>query len=240
MKFAVVDCRISDSCKKALENFADKIILLPPFSVLDAPVASHPDMLIWACGRELVTYKDYYTVAKPELDTLKNSGFELIFVDELPDRIYPADVHLNCALVGRKVICRTSSASRAIKEIAKRQGLSLIDTRQGYAKCSLAVVSDNALITADRGIFKIAKENGIDALLISEGGVRLDGYGTGFIGGATGTADTFLLFCGSLDEHPDAEHIKSFCDDHGKQAVSLSAEPLTDLGTVFILENRFI
>ncbi len=237
MRYAVADCRISDSCKKALENFADKIILLPPFPVLDAPVASHPDMLIWIYGRELITYKDYYSLAKAELDTLKNSGFELIFADELPNRKYPRDVHLNCALVGRKVICRTSSASRAIKELAKRKGLSLTDTRQGYAKCSLAVVSDNAIITADRGILKTAVENGIDALLISEGSVLLNGYNTGFIGGATGTVDSFLLFCGSLAAHPDAEQIKSFCDKHGKQAVSLSSEPLTDLGTVFILED---
>ncbi len=238
MRCAVVDCRISESCKNALAYFADKIILLPPFPILDEPVASHPDMLIWVCGRELITYKDYYAVAKAELDTLKDAGFELIFADEQPDKKYPRDVHLNCALVGNKVLCRTSSASSAIHELAKRKGLSLIDTRQGYAKCSVAVVSDNAIITADQGILKTATEHGIDALPVSEGGVRLDGYNTGFIGGATGLAKDSLLFCGSLDTHPDCERIKQFCKKHNKQAVSLSYEPLTDLGTVFILDSR--
>ena len=49
-------------------------------------------------------------------------------------------------------------------------GYEIINVKQGYAKCSICVVSDNAIITADKGIAKAAIQNRIDVLEIT----RLD------------------------------------------------------------------
>ncbi len=236
MRYAIADGRISKKCLRSLENLAESIVLLPPLPSLDVPVASHPDMLIWVCGKQIVAYADYYKIAKPQLDTLASAGFELLLANEQTGRTYPDDVHLNCALVGNHIICLRRSVSETISAIAERRGLTLVNTRQGYAKCATAVVSENAVITSDRAIYRSASKAGIDTLLIREGSVRLDGYGTGFLGGATGTVRDALLFCGSLDSHPDAAQIREFCKVHGKRAVSLSDEPLYDFGTVFFLE----
>ena len=237
MRYAIVDCRITDELALSLGRYADKTIKLPPSPLLAAPVASHPDMLIWSFGRYIVTPSHYRQLAADIFAQLETAGFEVIEATERMSPEYPNDVALNCATVGKYVIANTSTVSSSIKAIADRYGLIPLHTNQGYAKCSTAVVSDNALITADKSIYSIAQNNGLDALLISEGHVDLNGYGYGFIGGASGTVDSYVLFCGDLSNHPDGEKIAEFCKSHGKTAVSLSREPLYDYGTVMFLDT---
>lgn len=229
MRIAAVDCRITQKIENALYGYADKIIKLPPCPLLAPPVASHPDMLLWCVGRRIVTYAEYSKIAKNELSELLALGLELVTENATPSASYPDDVQLNCAVVGKHAIANLKYTSEHVKE----SGLALLHANQGYTKCSTVVVSDNAIITSDPSVFSAAHEAGIDALKISEGHVRLDGYGTGFIGGATGLTDTAVLFTGDLSTHPDAEKIEAFCARHGKRAVSLSDAPLYDYGTVF-------
>ena len=229
MTYALNDCRITPDVEKALLCYADKIIKLPPLLALAEPVASHPDMLLWRVGHKIVTYEAYAKIAKDELSSLSALGFELILETELPRASYPYDVRLNCAVVGTHAIANLKYTS----EHVKTSRLSLLHANQGYTKCATVVVSDNAIITSDPSIFDAAKSAGIDALKISEGHVRLDGYGTGFIGGATGVTDDAVLFTGALSSHPDAKKIETFCERHGKHAISLATTPLYDYGTIF-------
>lgn len=226
---AVADCRITHDIENALYGYADKIIKLPPYSALAEPVASHPDMLLWRVGRKIVTYGAYAEIAKDELLSLLALGFELVTESALPSASYPDDVRLNCATVGKHAIANLKYTS----EHVRKSGLTLLHANQGYTKCSTVVVSDNAIITSDPSVFDTAMRAGIGALKISEGHVRLDGYGTGFIGGASGVTDEAVLFTGDLSSHPDAEKIEEFCARHGKRAVSLSSSSLYDYGTVF-------
>lgn len=229
MTYAFVDCRITPDIENALLCYADKIIKLPPYSALSAPVASHPDMLLWRVGRKIVTYEDYAKITKDELSVLSTLGFEIVLESAKPSESYPHDVRLNCAVVGAHAIANLKYTS----EHVKTSDLSLLHANQGYTKCATVVVSDNAIITSDPSVFHAAKGAGIDALKISEGHVRLDGYGTGFIGGATGVTGDAVLFTGALSSHPDATKIKEFCERHEKRAVSLATTSLYDYGTVF-------
>ena len=106
---------------------------------------------------------------------------------------------------------------------------------QGYTKCSVCVVSDNAIITADRAIATACAAVGIDVLTVSEGHISLPPYNFGFIGGASCACGDNVYFCGSLDTHPDGESIKEFCKNHGKLAVSLSDGELQDVGSLFFV-----
>jgi hypothetical protein len=72
-------------------------------------------------------------------------------------------------------------------------------------------------------------------LLISEGGIELCGYSHGFIGGAGGVTLDTAYFCGDIFSHPDGEKIKNFCHKHKKECISLSKEPLFDVGTLFFI-----
>ena len=232
MTYALADCRITHDVEYALLNYADKIIKLPPNPALDSPVASHPDMLIWSFKRKIVTYEDYLGIAQNELLELCSLGYELVTEEARPNAAYPHDVRLNCAVVGNHALANLKYTSERIKN----SSLELLHTNQGYTKCATVVVNDNAIITSDPSVFNAAVHANIDALKISEGHVRLDGYDTGFIGGATGVTDKEVLFTGALSSHPDAERIEDFCIRHGKRAVSLSTAPLYDYGTVFFFD----
>lgn len=235
MTFALVDCRIQMKAELALCAYADKVIKLPPHPLLAAPVASHPDMLLWICEAELAVLDGYGELAKNELSELRNAGFEMTETPEAPSVAYPHDVLLNCATVGNKIIANTKAMSSLVAGLAQRYGKQVIHTPQGYAKCSTAVVSDNAIITADRSIHTAAEKNGISSLLISAGGISLDGYDYGFIGGASAATDSEMLFFGDLASHIDGERIYDFCIQHGKHPISLTNDRLYDYGTGIII-----
>ena len=236
MKFALIDNRMCDVQVRALERYAENILHLPPHPLLPFPVASHPDMLMWIYGHEVVTYADYIPVAKEVFLRLECAGYSIVPYQKSPSPQYPFDIALNCATVGCKIISNQKYMSESIKEIALNRGLQILNVKQGYAKCSTVIVSDTAIITADSSIEKTALKAGIDVLKVSPCQVELDGYNTGFLGGASGTTTDAVIFCGNIALHSDAEQIKSFCAKHGKQVVSLSEEPLYDYGTIMFLD----
>ena len=97
----------------------------------------------------------------------------------------------------------------------------------------------NALITADSSIATAAGRFGIEVLQIAQGAIRLVGYDYGFIGGCASfspykTTDT-IFFCGDVSLHPNAESIRDFCIRHGYRTHSLGKDPLTDVGTLFLI-----
>lgn len=166
-------------------------------------------------------------------NALKNSYNVVLCGDGISGR-YPDNVALNAAVVGKYVICKTDALDKIVPEYCRKHGYKLINVRQGYTKCSCAVVSDKALITADVSIYRMLNDTDIDVLRIGQGSVTLDGAEYGFIGGASGynkSAKT-LYFCGNVDTHPDGADIRAFCEKHGTDIVSLSDDELTDIGGI--------
>ena len=68
-----------------------------------------------------------------------------------------------------------------------------ISSRQGYSRCSVCVVSDNAIITADEGICRSAEAHGVDVLKIRPGYIDPPGFDYGFIGGQASKFQTQSL-----------------------------------------------
>ena len=149
---------------------------------------------------------------------------------------YPYNVGLNAIFLDGKLLCRIKSLDDKVKEYCEKHNIKLLHVNQGYAKCSCAIVSDRALITADQGIAKALADTSIDFLTIGEGSVELEGAKYGFIGGASGYDGDkrTLYFCGDIKRHPDYLKIKCFCDDHGTRIVSLSDDNLTDIGGIIL------
>lgn len=149
---------------------------------------------------------------------------------------YPKNVGLSAIKLGKKLVCRTQSLDDQIKEYCNKKGYELIHVNQGYAKCSCAVVSDNAIITADRGISRTLSETKIEVLTIGEGYIKLDGANHGFIGGASGydKKNRTLFFCGDIELHPNYQMIRNFCDKHQTAIICLSEDELKDIGGILI------
>ena len=233
---AIIDGRADKSIIHALEAFAKKVFSLPPFPALSEPVSAHADMLVWFYGKTVFTYADYRAIAPEVFAALENLGYSAHTISQNPSREYPHDVALNCALIGTSIIANTKYCADEIKLFAAENGLSLLHTNQGYTKCSTVVVSDNAIITSDASIAAIARENGIDTLTINSGGVALPPYEYGFIGGASGTDEQNVFFCGDIEAHSEAAEIRAFCKKHQKDIVCLSKNTLFDVGTVMFFD----
>ena len=159
-------------------------------------------------------------------------SYHVILTDEPILGKYPSNVRLNAAVIGKNVIAKTDSLDHQVKAYCEKHGYQLIQVNQGYTKCSCAIISDNAMITADNGIYNSMKETNIDILKIRQGRVVLEGADYGFIGGASGLDrdKRTLYFTGDITSHPDYPAIKAFCENHGTRIISLTDIELTDIG----------
>lgn len=210
-------------------------IVMPPYSRLQAGVAAHPDMLLFFIDGICLTTREYFELAHECFDKIATLGFKIVPTDELPSSEYPNDVLFNSLLLKSGIYGYERGMSHGIKSLAYERGINIVSVRQGYTKCSALKVDENAIITADRGIYEAVKGNGGDALLISAGGIRLDGYDTGFIGGCGGYFKGKVYFCGDIFSHPDANKIIEFCKKHEKECVSLGNSTLFDAGSLFFI-----
>lgn len=234
---AVLDHRIPSEAVSGLSRADVEPIFLPAHPALPAPVASHPDLLVFFTETACYTVESYWTLAKMQLQQIERlANLELrICKGNLGDR-YPADVLLDAAPVGKRLFCAPANTAEEIVSLYRDN---VVPVRQGYAKCSCVPIGENAIITSDPSLICGAASVGVECLAIEEGHVRLTGYSTGFIGGAASfclrpSYDT-VYFCGDLSCHPNGEEIRAFCNSHKKNAVSLGHFPLTDVGTMFIL-----
>lgn len=234
MKIAVCDSRIPSSAKNKLYEYCDRIILLPPFSALSEPVSAHPDMLIFPAVSERIIFTHGAYMDECE-KALCETGYEIVPISERAAESYPDDILLNAAQIGNYIFGKRANISSSVISYAEKNGLNIVDIKQGYAKCSICKVTENVIISADPSVLKVAERLNIDALKISEDGVDLRGYDKGFIGGASGNDGKNIFFCGDIRKHPDGEKIIEFCNLHGKNAVSLSEEKLYDVGTIFFI-----
>ena len=113
----------------------------------------------------------------------------------------------------------------------------LLNINQGYAKCSTAIVSENAVMTSDMKIGKILKENNIDVLLLPPGDIILPSLDYGFIGGTCGLLDNnTLAFYGDLDMYKYGNEVLSFLRKHNVEPIFLSKSKLIDRGSIFCID----
>ena len=112
-----------------------------------------------------------------------------------------------------------------------------VPVNQGYARCSVAMLSDNCAVTSDPTLAAALSDHGVRVLKIRPGYISLPGYDAGFIGGAGGRLDdgTYCFF-GDIFSHPDGERIVAFADENKIKTVSLSGEPLSDHGGFITLQ----
>jgi len=148
---------------------------------------------------------------------------------------YPETVKFNIAKVNNHIICKFDSVDETIKRHIKEQAYQIIDVKQGYAKCSTAVIND-AIITSDKGIFRACEAENIKSLLIEPGHIVLEGLDHGFIGGSCVCFDETVFFNGDIKKHPDYQRIQAFITSLGKH-IDDTKQPLTDIGSFIIIER---
>ena len=229
----VTDVLISESAGDeifaALERLGIRALKVGRFVRLPYKVSSHADLIYHHVGNNLIFSLDRNNIAE---NGLHNLDFTVKY-DSVPENCeYPYDVALDAARIGSRLICNKRYVSKQL--LGKLADyVDIIDVRQGYAKCSICVVDDNSIITADSGISEECLKAGIDVLKISAGGIELPGYDGGFIGGCCGKLDTNVMaFAGDISTHQDCGIILDFLSSHGVEAVNLAEGSLKDIGGI--------
>ena len=203
---------------------------------LSGATASHADLQLLHLGGNKIIDASCCDETK---DMLKSLEFEVkIAQKELSDG-YPNDCVLNALIIGSRIICSGKVMDPLIGSFAKETGREVLNVKQGYARCSCAVINKNAVITADAGICDAAKAAGMDVLLIHAGYIELEGYDTGFIGGCCGLiAPDVLATTGNITEHIDGENMRAFARNYGVYIEPLSPGTLIDVGGIIPLTER--
>lgn len=230
----IVDFRLDEESKKTLSDLGINIIPTIKIPKLQEAVCGHADMMIHNIkSNKFVVAAEVYEYFSKQL-----IGADLIKGSKMLDYNYPDDILYNCATVGDFVIC--NAACTAIEILSEYHSLNrrILSVKQGYSKCSICIVNDNAIITSDKSIEKICKENKIDVLSISPGYIELKGMNYGFIGGATGLINkNTLAVNGELNTHIDSDNIKAFCKNHRVDIIELKKGIITDVGSILPISS---
>lgn len=207
------------------------ILSMPDNPYVDDRLSGHADLSALHLGGNRLLLAPYLKGSSFSRQ-LEDRGFEIKFASIEQSALYPNDAQMNVCILGDKVIYNPKTGSDAIvKYLTIGNGAIQVSSRQGYSRCSVCVVNDNAIITADEGICRSAKAHGIDVLKIMPGYIDLPGFDYGFVGGASfKISDTKLAFTGGLDRHPDAEQIIEFTSLHNVDLVYITDKPAFDIG----------
>ncbi|MEW9125227.1 MAG: DUF6873 family GME fold protein [Thermotaleaceae bacterium] len=230
----IVDRRISLETMNNLRHMGIHIIKTPYCKDLYPQIAAHPDILLHPItDKEIVVAPNVYDYFKKHLSVL---GYKAIRGEKVLSRNYPENIAYNVGRISRFAVHHIKYTDRVLVRCLEEKGVTFVHLNQGYSKCSICVISENAVITADRGIAKAVEKLGVDVLLISPGYIILPEMEYGFIGGATGLIDkSELAFIGDLAEHPDKKRILDFLISYDVRPIFLEKGKLKDHGSIIPL-----
>ncbi len=199
---------------------------------LPREISRHQDMLLCHIGKNIL-----FLDPSQDKTPLENEGFSVLTGDEIGDT-YPFDVKLNVAVSKDFFIYNPKTADSSLVKELLGTGRRGIEAKQGYTKCSLCFVTENALITEDPSIYEALRNTGTHVLLISKGDIYLSDTHCGFFGGSTGKIDkNTLAVTGALKHHTDGNKIKEFCLSHGVEILELTQGRITDIGGILPIKE---
>lgn len=230
VKLAAISAQAGESIKK-LHSIGIQTIKIKEYPMLPQPVNSHADLQMLHFGKNNILCHSEHLFTGEWVE-----NFNIRKIASKAGDKYPNDVRLNCALIGNKLICNKKTVAPEILDFADINGLTVIDVKQGYARCSICIINENAIITDDKSIFAAAGNFFNDAQFISKGSIGLKGYGYGFIGGCCGKIDkNKIAFNGSIESHRDYKKIVDCLSRNNVECIELHSNPLYDIGGIIPL-----
>ncbi|WP_297519213.1 DUF6873 family GME fold protein [uncultured Clostridium sp.] len=231
MNTCFVDYRISDLELSNLYKENLNIIQIPKSPHLYDSINGHPDIQV------NITSNSSIILASNSNLEISNIALKNISITYSKNKLvekYPNNIFLNAVNLENYFIHNLKYTDEIL--LSKVQEKELINIKQGYSKCSCCIVSDNALITSDAGIYNSLKPYNIDVLFIPAGDISLPGLSYGFIGGSCGLiSKDKLAFFGNLKNHSYEKEVKEFLFKHSVKPIYLCDTPLIDRGSILTL-----
>ena len=223
--------KYSNILAKSLVNADVFPIFIPDNPYIDCRLSGHCDLSVVHGGGETLFLAPYLRGSALE-HQMSELGADIRFPDITQSEEYPNDAQMNVAIVGNTLLSNEKvSSTHIVNYLTMCKGLKNTGSRQGYLRCSVCIVDEQSIITADKGVAHAATSAGLSVLQISSGYIELQDFKYGFIGGASfKLSDNILAFTGHLEFHPDKERIFSFLKDRNIEPIYLSKQPAFDVG----------
>ena len=107
---AITNHTFPREAEEALARFGHRTLRLPPHPNLPAPVASHPDMLLFFAPDTIFCTKSYYEIARYELEKISAAyDAPIRLIESEYGSQYPLDVLLNALPLGKNLYCNTKT-----------------------------------------------------------------------------------------------------------------------------------
>lgn len=229
----VKHCVISENAENAikfLNNLGIETLVTEKSYKLDEEISTHADIQFSYCGNKSTLISPNQTLLNKKLIEL---GCRVEVAEFEPFSPYPSDILLNHVFFNNYFIAKLDATSEKALNYAKNNKFNFINTKQGYSKCSICIVSEIAIITEDNGIARLLNNSQINVLKIEPDFIKLSNNHSGFLGGASGKiSKDELFFNGNIEEHPSYTDIMDFLKIHNVKPVFDKSYKLTDIGSI--------
>lgn len=236
-KSRVTTLVIGEKYKKTAEYLnalGIKTLTLSENAHLDSEISCHADMLTLHLGENNFVLDAGQKILA---EHLTECGANVILQKGIGSP-YPNDTILNKLILKGKIygnFKHTNISNTAFLP----ENTEKINVNQGYTKCSVCVVSENAVICDDKGIANLLKKSQIDVLEIEKGNIYLSDTHCGFIGGASfKISENLMYFDGNLQEHKNFKEITDFLKKYRVEPVFDASRRLSDIGGAVLLTEQ--
>ena len=236
MKYLLIDERMRDVEKQTLKNLGYELIEIKKSTNVYPEISSHVDIFACKIKDKVIVEKSSYKMLKNKLNNDENiliSGKTMISYD------YPNDIKYNVCIVGNKAIHNFKHTDSKITQELEKNNFEIINVKQGYSNCSIAVIDEKSIILSDRGLYNNLKNSGLDILfldyipdikLFDENGEY--SQKNGFIGGAISRIGDNIVVFGDLDKIDYYCNIRKFIESKNLKIIDFEGLDVIDYGGV--------
>lgn len=232
MATAVINPDFRDELLLPLQELGFDVLPVPECTAVHPALKGHPDLQLTLIEDTVVCRPD---MPESFLEKLPSS-ISVIRGETILGCDYPRDVAYNIKIAGKFAFHRFDYCDPVVVKILNEHNIECVHIKQGYAGCSIFVLPDNSIVSADRKAVGKARGLGMGVCLIEPGGIDLPGFEYGFIGGSVGVHNDHVYFTGCLDGHPSQESIMEKIHRSGARVFFLTNHKIFDSGGVFLFD----
>ena len=234
MKELIIDNRMRIEEKDKLKELGYKLIEIETSKDVYSEISSHTDIFCTKIKENLVVEPTKYNLIKSKVEKEIN----IIKGSSKVESKYPNDIKYNVCVLGKNAIHNFQYTDKKIKEILQKENFDLINVKQGYTKCSIAVIDENSIITSDRGIYEELRnknfnilfiENKLNIKLLNNNQISLM---DGFIGGAISRIENNIFISGDLRKIDNDNKIRNFIKERNLNIISFDNLEVIDYGGI--------
>ena len=228
----IVDSKMRNIEKEKLKSLGYELYEISPNPNLYFEISSHVDIHCAKINNSIIADK-----------TLKFEN--IIYGNSILKNTYPFDIPYNICIVGNSAIHNFKYTDSKILEILEKEKFIKINIKQGYSKCSIAVIDENSVIVTDKTIANILKEHNLNVLLIPENitqNIHLYKNSNleysnmhGFIGGCISRIDNYIFVSGDLKKIDPNDEIKNFIISKNLKIINFPELDIIDYGGILKL-----